>query len=83
MQQIYAKHCLINFMSDKSDNWVGEYTLGPMFHQQRYVLLVQNSADFEQTHETCSGVTLVWWEKSYRRTIKNKKENHQIRLESA
>ena len=32
----FCKTFLINFMSDKSDNWAGEYLLGPMFHQQRY-----------------------------------------------
>ena len=29
IQQISVKHCLINFMSYKSDNWAGEYDIWP------------------------------------------------------
>ena len=25
-----VKHCLINFMSDNSDNWTSEYPWGPL-----------------------------------------------------
>ena len=49
MQQIYIKHCQINFMSDKSYNWTGEYPRGPMFHQQRYTpsfFKIQNYQSF-------------------------------------
>ena len=31
MQQISVKHCLINFMTDKFDNWDGE---NPLVHDQ-------------------------------------------------
>ena len=36
MQQISVKHCLINFMSYKTDYWTDEYLRGLPVHQQRH-----------------------------------------------
>ena len=35
MQQIWVKYNLIIRMSQKSDNWVGEYPVGPLVHQHK------------------------------------------------